>query len=696
GLDHTGLLGSPSVTPTMNPFSSAGGQTELRSLEPDDIAGISTLYPTTDFLRTTGQISGTVTTPTGSGVFGAQVTAFDPTNGRFLIGALSGFRTGKGGRGEYTIFGLVPGSYAIQIEPLDGPITDANFGGIFERFDTDVPSEFYDNAASRDGATPVSVVARQETKGIDFITGFQAASAPVISDLTILPNTPDTEGPYRIEVTVRSPAGIGTVQLIAIINGTTEGLPMHSTGGDRYTVDLSGQPVGTEIVYAVEATALDGQISRYPTGETAAWPRFIIYRPTGAPLAYVALRKSNAISVIDTGSLLEIERIPVGVDPLHLVLSPDDSLLYVANAESNDLSIVHTSTSTVLATLSVGQSPLSLVTTSDGKTLCVANSLSGTITLIDALARRVVGSIPLPGIQHGPFGLALTPDDQKLYATDIVGNLLYVVDLPNRTVITTLSVVSAPRSVVITPDGRKAYATGFDGDGISVIDTRSDRLLRTVNIAPATSAFNGAFSPDGTKLYVTDHDDGEILVLDVVTDTVERRFPASGQNTRGVAVSPDGKVLFVSNQDTDDLVSLDANSGAVLKMTTLRSGPRGIVLQHPVKPPTAVVEPTRIDALPTAFALDPPYPNPFNPTTTLTYRIPSPTPGGGVAVWLGVWDALGRHVRWLVDEEVQGPGEYRVVWDGRDGRGREVASGIYFVRMKASQFRQVRKIVLVR
>ncbi len=94
--------------------------------------------------------------------------------------------------------------------------------------------------------------------------------------------------------------------------------------------------------------------------------------------------------------------------------------------------------------------------------------------------------------------------------------------------------------------------------------------------------------------------------------------------------------------------------------------------------------------VPEGWYLAPNYPNPFNPTTTLTYRV-----GAYQRVTLEVYSILGRKVRTLVDAP-QRPGEYRTVWDGADGSGRTLASGVYFVRLASPSFSQVRRITLVR
>ena len=84
-------------------------------------------------------------------------------------------------------------------------------------------------------------------------------------------------------------------------------------------------------------------------------------------------------------------------------------------------------------------------------------------------------------------------------------------------------------------------------------------------------------------------------------------------------------------------------------------------------------------------------PNPFNPSTTIHYMVPS----GGGHVRLTVYDLTGREVRVLVDGE-QPAGDHSVVWRGRDSAGREVGSGVYFYRMEASGKTFEKKMVLLK
>jgi hypothetical protein len=89
--------------------------------------------------------------------------------------------------------------------------------------------------------------------------------------------------------------------------------------------------------------------------------------------------------------------------------------------------------------------------------------------------------------------------------------------------------------------------------------------------------------------------------------------------------------------------------------------------------------------LPDRFALEQNYPNPFNPTTTVHFSILN-------RQWtiLKVYDVVGREVATLVNE-VKQPGTYTVQWDATGS-----ASGVYFYRLQAGDFVDVKKLVLLR
>jgi len=84
-------------------------------------------------------------------------------------------------------------------------------------------------------------------------------------------------------------------------------------------------------------------------------------------------------------------------------------------------------------------------------------------------------------------------------------------------------------------------------------------------------------------------------------------------------------------------------------------------------------------------------PNPFNPTTTVTYTVAEP---GHVA--LKVYDSRGRVVKVLKEGMAQYAGEFEVEWDGRDSHGRALPSGVYYAVLEVDGRRFTRKMVILK
>ncbi|NQT62829.1 MAG: T9SS type A sorting domain-containing protein [Candidatus Marinimicrobia bacterium] len=81
------------------------------------------------------------------------------------------------------------------------------------------------------------------------------------------------------------------------------------------------------------------------------------------------------------------------------------------------------------------------------------------------------------------------------------------------------------------------------------------------------------------------------------------------------------------------------------------------------------------------------YPNPFNPSTTITYDLPEQSD-----VSLIIYDVAGREVKSLVST-TQSPGSYQVRWEGTNKDGQTVSAGLYFARLQASDYSSVGKMV---
>ena len=89
--------------------------------------------------------------------------------------------------------------------------------------------------------------------------------------------------------------------------------------------------------------------------------------------------------------------------------------------------------------------------------------------------------------------------------------------------------------------------------------------------------------------------------------------------------------------------------------------------------------------VPVEYSLAQNYPNPFNPATSIRYTV-----AGNVRTSLKVYNVLGQEVVTLVDE-MKAPGAYTTEWDAS-----EIASGVYFYRLTAGDYRATRRMVLMK
>jgi photosystem II stability/assembly factor-like uncharacterized protein len=176
-------------------------------------------------------------------------------------------------------------------------------------------------------------------------------------------------------------------------------------------------------------------------------------------------------------------------------------------------------------------------------------------------------------------------------------------------------------------------------------------------------------------------------------------FPISNAGQGGYAVGDSGVILKTYNAGTSWQTQ---QSGTSLKLNKVyfidldfgfAVGDSGIILRT-----TTGGEPATLaendDSPVNDFKLSQNYPNPFNPSTKIKYSIPSNVKSETSNVSLKVYDVLGNEIATLVNEE-KPAGEYEVKFQSTVA-SRQLASGIYFYRLRAGEFGETKKMILLR
>jgi 3-phytase len=201
-----------------------------------------------------------------------------------------------------------------------------------------------------------------------------------------------------------------------------------------------------------------------------------------------------------------------------------------------------------------------------------------------------------------------------------------------------------------------------------------------------------AEEPEGLAIYDTGEGTGYIVVSDQKSvpmqfEVFDRRtyahigaFMGPTLNTDGLTLTqatlpnlPNGSLFAVHNDMTLHAYDWSDIAGAMsLCVNTCQTS----------------YAPT--DRAPTPMALLGCHPNPFNPTTTVTYRI-----GRRSRVTMSLFDLRGHRIRTLIDRDMA-PGEYQRVIRGVDETGKELPNGVYFVVLRAADDVASTKIILVK
>jgi len=118
----------------------------------------------------------------------------------------------------------------------------------------------------------------------------------------------------------------------------------------------------------------------------------------------------------------------------------------------------------------------------------------------------------------------------------------------------------------------------------------------------------------------------------------------------------------------------------------------GLAIRFTTEAPENYVAPLGSDDenVPIGFQLFPAFPNPFNPTTTLRFQLPT-----DMNAKMTVYDILGRKVA-VILQDFTNAGTHAVQWSGTNRFGQSVASGTYFIVLEAGNLNQVQKVLLIK
>lgn len=256
--------------------------------------------------------------------------------------------------------------------------------------------------------------------------------------------------------------------------------------------------------------------------------------------AYIANANSNSVSVIDLASNAIIKTIAVSNNPQRVLISPDNNKAYISLAGGN-VSVINTMSDTIITTIPAGfvsnSEVYPMAINADGSKLYIGvNGLKVYNTSTNTLAASVSMS--------NPTGMALSPDQSKIYLIYSNSNLLKTISALNYSTISTLAIANDLKSICVSPTGDRIYVTGFDfPDRVTVVNTITNSIVTNIPVGSYPLALE--LSSDGNRLYVSNSLSNNVSVIRTDLNTVIATLP-TGYNPYGLSVNADGTKLYVA------------------------------------------------------------------------------------------------------------------------------------------------------
>ncbi len=295
---------------------------------------------------------------------------------------------------------------------------------------------------------------------------------------------------------------------------------------------------------------------------------------------YVANTSANTVSVIDSVTNNVISTVPVGQNPGYkIAVSPDGSKVYVPNITDGTVSVIEAQSNSVVTTISVGGEADDIAIKSDGSQVYVANLSNTLVQVINTQTDAVDQTIDVGDTTKC---LLMTPDGSRLYVADFTNNAISVVNTSSNTISSVITGFGKdPCGMAITPDNSKLYVSTYDSQtgahAVAVINANTNALITTV---PMNTLSGLAMSPDGSKVYVVNDNccgggNGTVTVLDTQTNGVIATITV-GLTPNHAVVSSDGSTIYVDDQGSNSVSVIDGTTNTEVSQITVGTGPNGL------------------------------------------------------------------------------------------------------------------------
>lgn len=303
-------------------------------------------------------------------------------------------------------------------------------------------------------------------------------------------------------------------------------------------------------------------------------------KPTEPTLAVVLNSGDATVSLVDMKTRTVTKTIPIGKEPHHVMLTPDEKTLLVANAMGNDIALMNPLTGEVTGRIPKIIDPYHIGYSPDNRWFITAANRLDRVDIYAANGAdlKLVKTIP---VGKTPSHIAFTADSKIAFVTMQDSNELAAIDLVNQTLLWKMPTGPAPAGLWMTPGDQHLLVGITGGDYVQVLDWRNRREVK--KIFTGKGAHNFRPQGDRTHVFVTNRIASTISLLNM--KTLEKVGDITGlpAGPDDMELTPDGKQLWVSLRFARKVGIIDVPSMKLISVIPVGKSPHGIFF-HPRAP----------------------------------------------------------------------------------------------------------------